>query len=97
MDELWDIGRLSQYLRVKRSTIYAMICRNRIPVVKISGRCVRFRESDIEHWLESRTVAASTNTSMNTRERPRKTRRARKATNAFVDDIVENAKREVLL
>jgi excisionase family DNA binding protein len=96
MDELWDIGRLSQYLNVKRSTIYAMICRKRIPVVKISGRCVRFRESDIERWLESRTVAVNTIRSMDMRERPRKTRRASKAATAFVDDIVENAKREVL-
>ncbi|HME44592.1 MAG TPA: helix-turn-helix domain-containing protein [Syntrophorhabdales bacterium] len=97
MDELWDIGKLAQYLRMKRSTIYAMICRKRIPVVKISGRCVRFRESDIERWLESRTIAFDTSRSMDIRERPRKTRRAGKAANAFVDDIVENAKREVLL
>ena len=96
MDELWDIVKLSQYLGVKRSTLYAMIFRKRIPVVKISGRCVRFRECDIERWLESRTVDVNTMKSTDIRKPPRKARRSSKAANRFIDDIVENAKKEVL-
>ena len=93
---MWDIGRLSEYLGIKKSTIYAMILRKRIPVVKISGRCVRFHEGDIKRWLESRTVDVNTITSTDIREPPRKTRRRCRAANRFIDDIVENAKKQVL-
>ena len=42
MDELWDIGRLSRYLGIKKSTLYAMIERKEIPFYRI-GKLARFR------------------------------------------------------
>jgi len=44
MDELWDIVRLSQYLGVKRSTLYTMIERREIPHYRI-GKLARFKTS----------------------------------------------------
>jgi len=37
-------------------TIYHLVSQRRIPFVRISLRCVRFRRSDIEEWLEGRLV-----------------------------------------
>ena len=50
MDELWDIGRLSQYLGIKKSTLYAMIERKEIPYYRI-GKLARFRPAEIDEWL----------------------------------------------
>ena len=50
MDELWDIRRVSQYLGIKRSTLYAMIERKEIPHYRI-GRLARFKQAEIEEWL----------------------------------------------
>ncbi|MGD0231933.1 MAG: helix-turn-helix domain-containing protein [Syntrophorhabdales bacterium] len=50
MEELWDIRRVSQYLGIKRSTLYAMIERKEIPHYRI-GRLARFRQAEIEEWL----------------------------------------------
>jgi excisionase family DNA binding protein len=37
-------------------TIRHFVSANRIPFVRISARCVRFRRSDIESWLEKLLV-----------------------------------------
>ena len=50
MDELWDIGKLSQYLGIKKSTLYAMIERKKIPFYRI-GKLARFRPAEIDEWL----------------------------------------------
>ena len=50
MDELWEIGRLSQYLGIKKSTLYAMVERKEIPFYRI-GRLARFRPAEIDEWL----------------------------------------------
>jgi len=59
MDELWDIGRLSQYLGVKRSTLYAMIERKEIPHYRI-GKLARFRPAEIDEWLIRKRCQAET-------------------------------------
>ncbi|OPY70841.1 MAG: Helix-turn-helix domain protein [Syntrophorhabdaceae bacterium PtaU1.Bin034] len=50
VEELWDIRRVSQYLGIKRSTLYAMIERKEIPHYRI-GRLARFRQAEIDAWL----------------------------------------------
>ena len=50
MEELWDIRRVSQYLGIKRSTLYAMIERKEIPHYRI-GRLARFKQAEIDAWL----------------------------------------------
>jgi excisionase family DNA binding protein len=56
MDDLWDIGRLSQYLGIKKSTLYAMIERKEIPFYRI-GRLARFRPAEIDEWLLTKKQA----------------------------------------
>jgi excisionase family DNA binding protein len=59
MDGLWDIGRLAQYLGVKRSTLYTMIERKEIPHYRI-GRLARFRQAEIDAWLTQKRCQADT-------------------------------------
>jgi excisionase family DNA binding protein len=50
MDELWDVVRLSQYLGIEKSTLYAMIERKETPHYRI-GKLARFRWAEIDEWL----------------------------------------------
>jgi prophage regulatory protein len=44
---------------LKRSSIYEMIAKGEFPKpVKLGPKAVGWRESDIAHWLDSRSVAA---------------------------------------
>ena len=61
MDGLWDIGRLSQYLGVKRSTLYTMIERKEIPHYRI-GKLARFRPAEIDEWLTKKRCQIETPT-----------------------------------
>jgi excisionase family DNA binding protein len=44
-------------------TIRHFVSQRRIPFVRISARCVRFRRSDIESWLERLLVPSRNNDS----------------------------------
>jgi excisionase family DNA binding protein len=40
-------------------TIRHFVSQRRIPFIRISSRCIRFRRSDIETWLEKMLVLAA--------------------------------------
>jgi excisionase family DNA binding protein len=40
-------------------TIRHFVSQKRIPVVRISARCVRFRRSDIDSWLEQMLIPSA--------------------------------------
>jgi excisionase family DNA binding protein len=56
---LWDIGRLAQYLGIKRSTLYTMVEQKEIPHYRI-GRLARFRQSEIDEWLAKKRCQIGT-------------------------------------
>jgi excisionase family DNA binding protein len=46
-DRLLDVGEAAEMLSVKPATLYQWAYQRRIPVVKLMGRALRFRESDL--------------------------------------------------
>ena len=59
MDQLLTVEEIAEYLKLKPSTIYQWTHQGFIPHIKLGSR-VRFRISQIEKWLESRTVKGRT-------------------------------------
>ncbi len=51
MKEFLTIDELSEYLGIKKSSLYAKVERKEIPYYKV-GRLVRFKKSDIDPWME---------------------------------------------
>ena len=51
MREFLTIAEVSEYLGIKRSSLYAKVERKEIPHYKV-GRLVRFKKSDIDSWME---------------------------------------------
>jgi len=52
--ELLDTNEASEYLGIKKNTLYEWIIQKKIPCIKV-GRLVKFRREDLEAWLKRRT------------------------------------------
>jgi excisionase family DNA binding protein len=50
-DRLLDVKEAAAMLAVKQSTVYTWAYQRRVPVVKLLGRSLRFRLSDIEKLI----------------------------------------------
>ena len=56
--KLLNVQEAAEYLGLVTGTVYHMISEERIPVTRLSKRCVRFRLDDLDKWLEERTAPA---------------------------------------
>jgi excisionase family DNA binding protein len=58
-DRLLTAVEAAQLLNLKNvGTIYQMVSAKRIPVIKLSARCIRFRRKALLEWVESMAHAA---------------------------------------
>jgi excisionase family DNA binding protein len=80
----WDIKELSEYLHIKRSTLYAWAAQGKIPSLKIHG-LLRFRQEAIDQWVASFEQAPS----------PRPSPLIRHSPCHELDPLIAAAKREV--
>jgi excisionase family DNA binding protein len=55
VDRLWTVNEAAKYLNLTRDTIYQLVCHKRLPVIKLSARCIRFSKKALLEWVESRT------------------------------------------
>lgn len=53
--EYLSIDNVSDYLNIKKKTIYAMTASMDIPYYRI-GRLIRFKKDEIDAWMETRKV-----------------------------------------
>jgi len=49
--KLWDVNEVAQYLGLVSGSIYHLVSARKIPVIKISSRCIRFSKKSIDDWL----------------------------------------------
>jgi excisionase family DNA binding protein len=55
MEEIMDVTRLADYLKVNPQTIYNWVHADKIPFVKM-GDLLRFQKKDIDLWLRKKTT-----------------------------------------
>ena len=81
---LMDIKCLSEYLKIKPSTLYAWAAKRRIPCLRIHG-LIRFRKEEIDLWMESfrSRIGEKTIGALHSRD------------TRDIDSLIENAKRQV--
>lgn len=82
-------------LGVAKITLYGWVCRAKIPFLKING-LVRFRQSDIDAWIESckREAGERREKKPTRRGRPRKVDTA--IQDSSINRIIAAAKREAV-
>lgn len=55
-NELVNVQEAAEYLGLAVGTVYHMISEGRLPVTRLSKRCVRFRLRDLNEWLDKKTA-----------------------------------------
>ena len=85
MKEIMNIDELSEYLGIKKSTLYSKVERKEILFYKI-GHLVRFKKSDIDLWLEKTKVEP-----LRIKERAKGIVDSADARAADIDEIVKRA------
>lgn len=53
--KLWTVTEVAEYLGMASGSIYQLLPQKRLPVVRISSRCVRFDPRAIEEWVAQRS------------------------------------------
>lgn len=51
-DHLLSVAEAAAFLHLSPGTIYHLISQKRVPVIKVSSRCVRFSKQALLTWLE---------------------------------------------
>ena len=57
-DRLLRVGEAALFLNISEGALYHFISAKRVPVVRISNRCVRFSRRALSEWIESMTQKA---------------------------------------
>jgi excisionase family DNA binding protein len=52
-DPLWTVRRAAQYLGLHEKTVYDMVARGELPVIRV-GRSLRFDPRDMTRWVSAR-------------------------------------------
>lgn len=52
-DCLLDVRQVAEMLGLSVGTIYQFVSAGRLPVVRLSSRCIRFRKSDITAYIKN--------------------------------------------
>lgn len=55
MDKLLTIREVADLTGLSVGTLYHFVSESRIPVIRISRRCIRFRQSALTAWFDSLT------------------------------------------
>lgn len=56
---LLTVREVSTLTGLTVGTLYHLVSQQRIPVVRLSARCIRFRISDLERWISRMTEPVS--------------------------------------
>jgi len=59
MEKLLTVKELAELLGISPGSLYHWISQGRLPVVRFSKRCVRFRPSDIQALLDQESESSS--------------------------------------
>jgi len=57
-DRLLTIDEVAELTGLAVGTLYHFVSQKRIPVVRLSKRCIRFRQSDLSDWFQALTQEA---------------------------------------
>lgn len=61
MSRLLTIDEASEYLGISKLTLYGWVSARKLGFVKV-GRLVKFKQQDLDKWIDQHTVKARTET-----------------------------------
>jgi excisionase family DNA binding protein len=58
IDGLIDVHQAANFLSLVPGTVYHLVSQGRLPCVRLSARCLRFRKSELDKFIRQRSVPA---------------------------------------
>jgi excisionase family DNA binding protein len=58
-DRLLTVVEAASFLKLSVGGLYHLVSQRRIPVVRLSSRCIRFSRVALQEWIEGLTQEAS--------------------------------------
>ena len=55
-DRLFTREQVAEYLSIGKTLVEKLRCQGRLPSIRLSGKCIRYRKSDCDRLLENSTV-----------------------------------------
>ena len=55
VDRLWTVNEAARFLNLATGSLYQLVSQHRVPVIRISSRCIRFSRRALMEWVQSRT------------------------------------------
>lgn len=52
METFYTVNEIAEVLKVSEVWIYKLVRERKIPFVRVAGKTVRFKGSEIEEWIE---------------------------------------------
>lgn len=96
-EKLLTVEQVAGLLNITPQGVYGFVRKKKIPTIKISRRCVRFRFEDIEAWLKSKSQSAEQAVYEPYKTKsPGRPRKGGLVKNDSIDRIVNTARKEVL-
>jgi len=56
LDRLLTVPEAAKLLHLAPGTVFHLVSQKRVPVIRISSRCIRFSRKALLHWLDSLTL-----------------------------------------
>ena len=61
-DKYLDYTQAAEVLSIRKGTLYAWVCRKRVPHIRLGPRCIRFSRDELNRWIDAGRVEAPANT-----------------------------------
>ena len=55
---LLDVREAASLLHLSPGTVYHLVSQGRVPCIRLSRRCLRFRRSDLDEWVRGHRFEA---------------------------------------
>jgi excisionase family DNA binding protein len=55
VDHLWTVVEAAHFLNLSHLSLYHLVSQKRVPVIRISSRCIRFSQRALLAWIENLT------------------------------------------
>jgi excisionase family DNA binding protein len=95
MEILLTINEVAEYLKLTKSAVYSLVRRRKIPHIKLTGKILRFKESEIMQWVND-SAAMTHGTEKKTLRVHKNIKKSSTVSPSYVDGIIRSVKNEIL-
>lgn len=64
-DQFLGYDEAARILNIRKSTLYAWVCRKRVPHIRLGPRCIRFSRQELNRWIDAGRVGGRPNEPLN--------------------------------